>query len=79
MDMISISEAAALLQPAVGHLNAYNLLADWRRSKPCYRDRVFSPPRYAKYEGRIAYPRSEIHRVIREVEEKRRLPAGMMV
>lgn len=79
MELISLTEAAALLQPALGNVNAFNLLADWRRQNPTYRDRIFSPPRYAKVEGRIVYPRSEILRVIREIDEKRRLPVELMV
>ncbi len=79
MELISLSEAAAMLQPFVGNVNAFNLLADWRRKHPTYRDRIFSPPRYAKVEGRIMYPRSEIMRVIREIEAKRRLPVELMV
>lgn len=79
MDLISLTEAAALLQPALGNVSAYNLLADWRRKKPTYRDRIFSPPRYAKVDRRIVYPRSEIQRIVREIDEKRRLPVELMV
>ncbi len=78
MELINLSEAAAMLQPFVGNVNASNLFVDWRRKNPTYRDRIFSPPRYAKVEGCIMYPQSEIMQIIREIEAKRRLPVELM-
>jgi hypothetical protein len=66
-NLISIAEAAAALQPLLGQLDAVNLLADWRRKRPNYRQRVDNPPRYCKSEAGIRYPRSEIRRVAEEI------------
>lgn len=65
--LISMVEAAALLQPFIGHINALNLLSDWRRNKPRYRTRLTNPPRSVKHAGVVKYPRSEIERAIREL------------
>ena len=56
-----------MLQPHLGRLNAGNWLTDCRRTESWYRQRVFTPPRFVKYEGRTHYLRSEIERVIREL------------
>jgi hypothetical protein len=63
-ELISAVEAAGLLQPALGQLNAYNWLNDLRRANPVYRQRVLSPPRWCEHEGRIKYPRAEIDRLV---------------
>jgi hypothetical protein len=72
-DLIGIVEAAAILQPAIGELNACNWLTDLRRAHPVYRQRVFSPPRWCEHCGRIKYPRGEIERLLEEVEAVKRM------
>ena len=72
-ELMSICEAAAILQPVVGELNAHNWLADMRRVKPVYRARVFAEPTWLRHNGRIMYPRSEILRLIDELVLRRAL------
>ena len=67
IELISIVDAAVMLQPFIGELNALNLLVDWRRKKPRYRKRLHNPPRGRKREGVVRYPRSEIERAIQEL------------
>jgi hypothetical protein len=66
-DLISITEAAALIQPFLEGLNANNWLSDMRRVAPVYRARVLTPPRWIKHESRITYPKSEIVRLVDEI------------
>lgn len=77
VDLLTISEAAGLLQPHLGRLTAVYWLTDMRRSKPVYRIRVFSPPKYVKFDGSIKYPRTEVERVIRELALFDRLSASL--
>jgi hypothetical protein len=72
-ELITPVEAAAVLQPALGQLNAYNWLNDLRRADPVYRQRVLSPPRWCEHEGRIKYPRAEIERLLEEIEIVKRM------
>lgn len=65
--LISLVEAAALIQPFVSDINAFNLLTDWRRKSPRYVERVKTVPRFEKIGGKIAYRRSELNRIIREL------------
>jgi hypothetical protein len=67
LDLISITEAAAFLQPFLGDLSAINWLADMRRLKAVYRDRVFNRPKWCRHEGRIKYPRTEMKRLVDEL------------
>ena len=64
---VGITDAATMLQPHLGRLNAYNWLTDLRRASPVYYRRVFTSPRWVKREGRIQYLLSEIERIIREI------------
>lgn len=66
-ELLTISEAAGLLQPHLGKLTAVYWLTDMRRASPCYRQRVFTPPTFVKDDGLIKYPRSEIERLIHEL------------
>lgn len=65
--LLSIVEAAAILQPFIGDLNAMNLLGDWRRRRPHYRQRLLRPPLAITIKGVVKYPKSEIERAIREM------------
>lgn len=76
LELISIVDAAAMLQPFIGELNALNLLTDWRRNRPRYRKRLLNPPRGCKHEGVVRYSRSEIERAIRELVLARLLAAA---
>jgi hypothetical protein len=73
-ELISIVEAATLLQPHVPDINALNLLSDWRRVRSSYRSRLKNPPRSVRHGGVVKYPRSEIERAIREILEFRSRP-----
>ncbi len=44
LELISLVDAAALLQPFIGDINALNLLSDWRRNRHWYRKRLINPP-----------------------------------
>lgn len=76
MTLISMPEAAALLQPFLGDLNAMNLLTDWRRREPRYRPRVLRKPLFVTIRGAIKYPKDEIVRVIREIALGTAAPAA---
>lgn len=66
-DLLGITDAAALLQPHLGELNAGNWLTDLRRTNPVYHKRVYTPPTFEKHNGVIKYRRSEIERLIHEL------------
>ena len=44
VELLSIVEAAALIQPHLDGVNAANQLADWRRVSASYRRRLATPP-----------------------------------
>jgi len=67
VELISIVDAAMMLQPFIGELNALHLLVDWRRKKPRYRKRLHKPPRGCTHEGVVRYDRAEIERAIQEL------------
>jgi len=68
LELISLVDAAALLQPFIGDINALNLLSDWRRNRPRYRKRLINPPPPSvKHDGVVKYPPSEIERGIRDL------------
>lgn len=78
--IISMSDAAAMIQPFLSDINAFNILVDWRRKEPRYRSRILKPPRFLKGSGRsgaVKYPKSEIDRVIKEMLAIRMLKASL--
>jgi len=68
VNTISISEAAAILQPFAGDISAVNLLTEWRRKASTYRRRIDNPPLAIKQNGRICYSRADILHAALEME-----------
>ena len=73
-DLVDTVTAAAMLQPHVAPLNSANWLTDMRRGQSNYRRIVLSLPQYLKYEGRIHYPKTEIERMIGQIQYVRNSP-----
>ena len=70
--LLTLIQAAALLEPHLGRTNASNWLADTRRAKAHYRDREVRPPVPVKHDGRLHYTVEEIDRVVGEFKAARK-------
>jgi hypothetical protein len=65
--LLTLIQAAALLEPHLGRTNPINWLADTRRAKPHYWDRGVRPPVPVIHDRRLHYTLEEIDRVISEL------------
>lgn len=70
--LLTLIQAAALLEPHLGRTNPINWLADTRRAKSHYRDRGVKPPVPVLHDRRLHYTVGEIERVIGELAAKRK-------
>ena len=67
IDLMSIAEAAATVQPFMGDLKAMNLPTDWRRRRPSLRRGLLRPVLSLTLRHIVKYPKTEIERAIREM------------
>jgi hypothetical protein len=65
--LLTLIQAAALLEPHLGGVNPINWLADTRRAKAHYRDLSVRAPVPAIHNRRLHYTVEEIERVIEEL------------
>lgn len=73
--LLTLMEAAAMLDSQLKPTNAMNWLADMRRAEAHYRDRGVTAPECVKHNGRWHYPIEEIERVIDElIAAKKKVP-----
>lgn len=70
--LLTLIQAAALLEPHLGQVNPINWLADTRREKSFYRDLGIKPPVPVIHNRRLHYTVEEIDRVIRELSRKKK-------
>jgi hypothetical protein len=69
--LLTLIQAAALLEPHLGRTNPMNWLADTRRAKSHYRDLGVKPPVPVIHDRRLHYTEAEIERVIGELATRR--------
>jgi hypothetical protein len=69
--LLTLIQAAALLEPHLGGTNPMNWLADTRRAKPHYRVFGVRPPVPVIHNRRLHYTVEEIARVIAELVRAR--------
>lgn len=72
--LLTLVQAAALLEPHLGRVNPINWLADTRRAKSHYRNLGVKPPVPVIHDRRLHYTVDEIDRVIGELARVRRSP-----
>lgn len=65
--LLTLIQAAALLEPHLGWTNPMNWLADTRRAKSHYRDLGVRPPVPVIHGRRLHYTVEEIERVVSEL------------
>jgi hypothetical protein len=66
--LVSLSEAAAMVQPFLDGLSGFLWLTDLRRSNKRYQKRVRRPPVWCRVAGRVFYPIEEIKRIVAELD-----------
>lgn len=62
--LLTIAEAAALIEPFTAPVSGVNQLADWRRARAHYRPISVYIPVPVRIRGRVFYASSEIARTV---------------